>query len=105
MTRLKIALLAGGDSPEREIALQSAALIEAALDHSKYDITVIDLHGRDWHHTAPDGRQWQVDKNDFTITAAHFKRIDRIVHRLDPFWSKSSLRPIAEPTDLALFIV
>ena len=28
MTRLKIALLAGGDSPEREIALQSAALIE-----------------------------------------------------------------------------
>ena len=68
MTRLKIALLAGGDSPEREIALQSAALIEAALDHSKYDITVIDLHGRDWHHTAPDGRQWQVDKNDFSIT-------------------------------------
>ena len=68
MTRLKIALLAGGDSPEREIALQSAALIEAALDHSKYDITVIDLHGRDWHHTAPDGRQWQVDTNDFSIT-------------------------------------
>ena len=68
MTRLKIALLAGGDSPEREIALQSAAQIEAALDHSKYDITVIDLHGRDRHHTAPDGRQWQVDKNDFSIT-------------------------------------
>lgn len=68
MTRLKIALLAGGDSPEREIALQSAAQIEAALDHSKYDITVIDLHHRDWHYTAPDGRQWQVDKNDFSIT-------------------------------------
>ena len=31
MTRLKIALMAGGDSPEREIALQSAAQIEAAL--------------------------------------------------------------------------
>ena len=68
MTRLKIALLAGGDSPEREIALQSAAQIEAALDHTKYDITVIDLHHRDWHHTTPDGRQWQVDKNDFSIT-------------------------------------
>ena len=68
MTRLKIALLAGGDSPEREIALQSAAQIEAALDHSKYDITVVDLHHRDWHYTAPDGRQWQVDKNDFSIT-------------------------------------
>lgn len=68
MTRLKIALLAGGDSPEREIALQSAAQIEAALDHTKYDITTIDLHHRDWHHTSADGRQWQVDKNDFSIT-------------------------------------
>ena len=68
MTRLKIALMAGGDSPERGIALQSAAQIEAALDHTKYDITVIDLHHRDWHYTAPDGRRWQVDKNDFSIT-------------------------------------
>ena len=68
MTRLKIALLAGGDSPEREIALQSATQIGAALDPAKYDITVIDLHHRDWHYTAPDGRQWQVDKNDFSIT-------------------------------------
>lgn len=68
MERLKIALLAGGDSPEREIALQSAAQIEQALDHDKYDITLIDLHHRDWHYTAPDGRQWQVDKNDFSLT-------------------------------------
>ena len=68
MTRLKIALMAGGDSPERGIALQSAAQIEAALDHTKYDITVIDLHGRDWHYTAPDGREWQVDKNDLSLT-------------------------------------
>lgn len=68
MTRLKIALVAGGDSPEREIALQSAAQIEAALDPEKYDVTVIDLHHRDWHYTAPDGRQWQVDKNDFSLT-------------------------------------
>lgn len=68
MTRLKIALLAGGDSPEREIALQSAAQIEAALDRAKYDITLIDLHCRDWHYTAPDGRQWPIDKNDFSLT-------------------------------------
>ena len=68
MTRLKIALMAGGDSPERGIALLSAAQIEAALDHTKYDITVIDLHHRDWHYTAPDGREWQVDKNDFSLT-------------------------------------
>lgn len=68
MEKLNIALMAGGDSPEREIALQSAAQIEAALDHEKYDITVVDVHHRDWHHTTPDGRCWQVDKNDFSIT-------------------------------------
>lgn len=68
MKRLNIALLAGGDSSEREIALQSAAQIAGALDTRKYDVTTIDLHRRDWHHTTPDGRQWQVDKNDFSIT-------------------------------------
>ena len=58
----------GRDSPERGIALQSAAQIEAALDHTKYDITVIDLHHRDWHYTAPTDAEWQVDKNDFSLT-------------------------------------
>lgn len=66
--RLKIALLAGGNSSEREIALQSAAQIHAALDTSKYDVTLIDLNGRSWSHTTPDGRRWEMDKNDFSIT-------------------------------------
>ncbi len=69
MGKLKIALLAGGDSSEREIALQSAAQIAGALDAAKYDVKVIDLHRRDWTYTAPDGRRYQVDKNDFSLTA------------------------------------
>lgn len=73
MTKLKIALLAGGDSSEREIALQSAAQIEAALDRSKYDVWLIDLHGRDWHYTAPDGSCCQLDKNDFSLTVGDRK--------------------------------
>jgi len=72
--KLKIALLAGGNSSEREIALQSAAQIEAALDHAKYDITLVDLHRRDWHYTDPDGRQWQVDKNDFSLTVGGVRK-------------------------------
>ncbi len=75
MKRLNIALLAGGNSSEREIALQSAAQIAAALDPAKYDITLIDLHHRDWHCTAPDGQQWQVDKNDFSITVDGTKKL------------------------------
>lgn len=70
MKPLHIALLAGGDSSEREIALQGAAQVAAALDPDKYRVTLIDLHGSDWHHTSPDGRSWPVDKNDFSITVA-----------------------------------
>lgn len=68
MNRLKIALLAGGNSSEREIALQSAGQIADALGASKYDVKVIDLHYRDWTYTAPDGRKYPLDKNDFSLT-------------------------------------
>ena len=77
MKRLNIALIGGGNSSEREIALQSLTQIEAALDHQKYDITKIDLHHADWHHMAVDGQEWQVDKNDFSITiAGEYKKFD-----------------------------
>ena len=66
--RLKIALLAGGNSSEREIALGSAQQIAAALDSTKYDVKVIDLHHRNMTYIAPDGREREVDKNDFSLT-------------------------------------
>ncbi|MBR5465709.1 MAG: D-alanine--D-alanine ligase [Alistipes sp.] len=73
--RLNIALLAGGNSSEREIALQSAAQIYEALDKERYNIFLVDLQHRDWSYTAPDGSRWQVDKNDFSITVAGEKTI------------------------------
>ena len=68
--RLKIALLAGGDSSEREIALGSAQQIAAALDNAKYDVKVIDLHHRNMTYTDANGDKWEVDKNDFSLTVA-----------------------------------
>ena len=68
MTKLKIALLAGGDSSEREIALNSAHQISEALDREKYDVKVIDLHHRSWAYTATDGKKYELDKNDFSLT-------------------------------------
>ncbi len=68
MKRLHIALLAGGNSSEREIALNSASQVAAALDHSKYDIKLIDIHHREWSYTSPDGGCYQLDRNDFSIT-------------------------------------
>ncbi len=68
MKRLKIALLAGGDSSEREIALNSAAQIEAALDKNKYDVALIDVHEREWVYTAPSGEKHPMDLTDFSIS-------------------------------------
>ena len=73
--RLNIALLAGGNSSEREIALQSAAQIYRALDKERYNIFLIDLNHRDWSYTAADGSVWQVDKNDFSISVKGEKTI------------------------------
>lgn len=70
MSRLKVALLAGGNSSEREIALGSANQIASALDSAKYDVKVIDLHYRKMTYTAPDGTEWEIDKNDFSLTVA-----------------------------------
>ena len=68
MSKLRIALLAGGNSSEREIALQSATQIEQALDKTKYDVKVIDIYHRDWFYTAEDGSRYPLDKNDFSLT-------------------------------------
>ena len=65
--KMKIALLAGGDSSEREIALNSAHQISEALDREKYDVKVIDLHHRSWAYTE-DGKRYEMDKNDFSLT-------------------------------------
>ena len=67
MNKLRIALLAGGDSSEREIALNSAHQISESLDREKYDIKVIDLHHRSWAYTE-NGKLYEMDKNDFSLT-------------------------------------
>ena len=67
MNKLRIALLAGGDSSEREIALNSAHQIGEALDREKYDVKVIDLHHRSWAYTE-NGKRYEMNKNDFSLT-------------------------------------
>ena len=67
MEKLRIALLAGGDSSEREIALNSAHQISESLNREKYDVKVIDLHHRSWAYTE-NGKRYEMDKNDFSLT-------------------------------------
>jgi len=75
MMKKNIALLAGGNSPEREISLQSAAQVAEAIDPAKYNVYQIDLHGRSWSWRDPQGHEYAVDKNDFSLNI----RNERIV--------------------------
>lgn len=69
MNKINIALLAGGDSSEREISLQSAARVAEALDMSKYNVYLIDVCGLSWvYSNGGDTPDVQIDKNDFSLT-------------------------------------
>ncbi len=69
MKQLNIALLAGGNSEEREISLQSAAQCGAALANSiDYNVWLIDINGDSWSYTTPDGEVVQIDKGDFSLS-------------------------------------
>lgn len=65
-----IAIMAGGESSEWQISLASAAQIEKILDRSKYNTYKVVIRGGRWYHTTEDGRELDIDRNDFSIPAA-----------------------------------
>lgn len=64
----KIALLTGGDSGEYEVSIKTADNIYHVLDKSLFDAYLIHIKGNDWNYRADDGREYEIDKNDFTLT-------------------------------------
>ena len=65
-----IAVLAGGNSSEYEISIGSASQIMGVIDRTKYTPYLIKVQGTRWFHTTEDGREADVDKNDFSLTIA-----------------------------------
>lgn len=59
-----IAIIAGGDSSEHDVSLRSAAGLFSFMDKERYDVTIVDFEGKDWH--TEDG--CPIDKNDFSFT-------------------------------------
>ena len=64
----KIAVVAGGDSGEYEVSLKSGDNIFQQLDKTLFEPYLVHFKGSDWHHQTADGRQFQIDKNDFSLT-------------------------------------
>jgi D-alanine-D-alanine ligase len=69
----KIALVTGGFSGEAVISYKSAVTIGNNLDPEKFDVYKIDINPRGWFYKTDDGREIEVDKNDFSLRLANGK--------------------------------
>lgn len=75
MNKKNIALIAGGNSGEAEISFKSASIIEKNIDNKLYNTYKISLLQKDWHYTDSNGINYQIDKNDFSLTLNGIKII------------------------------
>lgn len=66
----KIALVTGGLSSEAQISYKSAKTVLNALDKTKYDVYLIDIHPTGWWYENTDGEEVAVNKADFSIEEA-----------------------------------
>lgn len=67
-SKIKVAVVCGGDSGEYEISVKSAAVVKASLDAELIDSFIIVIQGKNWTYTSDDGLDYQIDKNDFSLT-------------------------------------
>ena len=65
-----IALVYGGFSKEAEISEKSANEAKKALEGSEYKVYPINITKERWYHVAADGQEYNVDKNDFSVSIA-----------------------------------
>lgn len=62
-----IAIIAGGDSAEFEISMQTAKHIFSTLDKNLYQVYLAIFRGQEWKVKLED-EEFNIDKNDFSIT-------------------------------------
>ena len=67
-----IAIIAGGDSAEFEISMQTSKHIFNTLDKNLYQVYLAVFRGQNWKVNLDD-KEYNIDKNDFSITVADQK--------------------------------
>lgn len=66
-SRKRVALVTGGYSGEAVISYKSAETMMANLDKDVWEVYLIDIRKDGWFQRDEKGREWPVDKNDFSI--------------------------------------
>lgn len=62
-----VAIVAGGDSSEHDVSLRSAQGIKSFLADRPYETYIIEIRGREWRATLPDGTTTPVSIGDFSF--------------------------------------
>lgn len=62
-----VAIIAGGDSSEYEVSLNSAKGIYSFIDKEKYNLYIVELSKKAWEAVLADGTRAKIDKNDFSF--------------------------------------
>lgn len=62
-----VAIIAGGDSSEHEVSMNSAKGIYSFIDKEKYNLYIVELSKKAWETVLADGTRSKIDKNDFSF--------------------------------------
>ena len=62
-----VVVIAGGNSSEHDVSLQSGDYVYSELDGTRYNKYLMHMRGRDWHVVLGD-ETFPVDRNDFSFT-------------------------------------
>lgn len=68
MGKLKIAVVAGGDSTEREISIKGGKYVIGELNKELYDTTLVYVSRSGWEAEDEAGNRFPIDRNDFSYT-------------------------------------
>ncbi len=62
-----IALVTGGFSGEAVISYKTVKTIDSNLDRNLFNVYKIDINPQGWYYVLADGRNLEIDKNDFSL--------------------------------------
>lgn len=62
-----IAIIAGGDSGEFEISVNSANVVLKHLNQEKFDVYTVIIKGQDWNYLDSENNKYSIDKEDFSL--------------------------------------
>jgi D-alanine-D-alanine ligase len=63
-----IAIVAGGDSGEYEISINSAVVVKKHLDPDLFNLYPVHIKGAEWYYVPDHGNRIKVNKEDFSIS-------------------------------------